>query len=164
MAILGHPIIFLRVLVFCAMTKLSIRVSPEAELVRQGLQDLSAEIPRVGRRRIYDMINRITRTMEGYPPERPHQKYQRTGRYGASWHVEKLADGYSIYNNAEAKGRQYPRFVVGDAYGTGQAWMHQGRWPLLRDEVDKEVEKLPPEIEDEIVMVARRNNLDASKV
>lgn len=51
----------------------------------------------------------------------------------------------------------YTRYVVGDSYGLGQAWMHQGRWQLFRDEVDKEVSTLPTEVERAIVVVARRH-------
>jgi len=60
------------------MTQITIKSN--VGLVRQGLQDLEAEVPKIGRRRVYDAINRITRTMEGYPRERPRQKYVRTGR------------------------------------------------------------------------------------
>lgn len=156
------------------MTKLSIRV--EGELVRQGLQDLSAEIPQIGRRGIRTVMNRIVRRMQEYPPEPAGQSkrvshtifgyiikavgYKRTGTLGRSWKIEEIDNGYQIENTARSKrGHRYSRYVVGDAYGTGQAWMHQGRWQVFRDVVDEEVEKLPPEIEQEIVMVARRNNL-----
>jgi hypothetical protein len=158
------------------MTEL--KISFEDGLVRQGLEDLAGEFPKIGRRRIYDMVNRITRTMEAYPPERAGQSrigyhlklgrvfiatgYRRTGKLGRSWKVDRNDDGYSIRNTAERNGHPYPRFVVGDAYGTGQAWMHRGRWLVFRDVVDKEVEKLPKEVADEVVMVARRKGFQAS--
>ena len=132
-----------------------------AEVVRQGLEDLSAELPRIGRRRLYAAMNRITREMEGYPPERPGQRYKRTGLLGASWDVKRLDNGYMITNDARRKGRTYGHYVVGDAYGAGQAWMHKGRWPKLRDVVDAEIEKLPDAVSDEIKLVARRAGLEA---
>ena len=138
------------------MVTLSIKF--DGELVRQGLENLQAEIPQIGRRHIYDMVNRITREMEGYPPERPGQRYERTGRLGFGWKVEKLDNGYRVYNDT-----LYTKYVVGSAYGTNQAWMHVGRWQKYRDVVDREVAKLPDEIADEVVMVARRDGFEASK-
>ena len=136
---------------------MQLTIKSNVGLVRQGLQDLSAEIPKIGRRRIYDAMNRITREMEGYPGERPNQRYVRTGNLGASWRVDRLDDGYRISNFARGpKGRLYTRYVVGDAYGLGQAWMHRGRWQLFRDVADAEIEKLPAEVVKEIDMVARR--------
>ena len=135
---------------------MQLSITSNVGLVRQGLQDLSAGIPKIGRRRIFDAMNRITREMEGYPAERPNQTYHRTGNLGASWDVRRLDDGYQIVNTARARGRAYAHYVVGNAYGTGQAWMHQGRWPVFRGVVDAEIEKMPREIADEIDMVARR--------
>lgn len=135
---------------------MQITIESNVGLVRQGLQDLQAEIPKIGRRRIYDAMNRITREMEGYPRERPRQKYVRTGNLGASWKVKRTESGYVIENDARRRGRRYTRYVVGDAYGTGQAWMHAGRWPLFRDVVDNEIAKMPQEVADEIDLVARR--------
>ena len=140
---------------------MQISITTTAPLVRQGLENLSAELPQVGRRRIYDAMNRITREMEGYPPERPGQRYRRTGLLGASWDVKPLNNGYTVTNDAKRKGRSYGRYVVGDAYGTGQAWMHKGRWQKLRDVVDAEVKNLPDAISDDIRMVARRDGLEA---
>jgi hypothetical protein len=148
-----------------------------AELVRKGLQDLAAEIPKIGRQQIRVVMERIKRRMQEYPPEpagqsvssahailgtvyRPaRRRYQRTGKLGASWAIEDTGTGYRIENNAARRGKLYGQYVVGDAYGTGQAWMHRGRWPLLRDVVEEEVEKLPPEIDKHISLAARRVGL-----
>lgn len=156
-----------------------ISIKTNAPMVRQGLEDLGAEMPRIGRRRIRTMMERIKRRMQEYPPEpagqstvsthnvlgrtykRARGRYQRTGKLGASWAIEKVGGGmgYRLSNNAERKGRTYGQYVVGDAYGTGQAWMHKGRWQKLRDVVDEEVEQLPEEIDGEIILVARRVGL-----
>jgi len=139
------------------MTQISITTN--APLVRQGMENLSAEIPQVGRRRIYNTSNRVLVRMRKYPKERTNQKYRRTGRLGAGWKLKKLDTGYTVINNTP-----YTKHVVGTAYGTEQAWMHistdQGkRWQLLRDEVEAEIKTLPEEVEDEIKLVARRNGL-----
>jgi len=157
--------------------QLSITLS-RGELVRQGAENLSAEIPQIGRRQIRTVMERIKRRMQAYPPERPGQsitgrhpilgttytavRYRRTGRLGRSWRIDRVGNtGYLIANDARdpRTGRRYGQYVVGDAYGTGQAWMHKGRWQVLRDVVDEEVSRLPAPIEREIEMVARRNNL-----
>jgi hypothetical protein len=128
-----------------------------AKIVRQGLEDLEAEVPKIGRRQIYSAMNRITREMESYPPERPGQLYVRTGKLGFSWYVDRRDDGYVIRNTAKDKrGRAYGKYVVGDAYGLHQAWMHKNRWPLFRDVADNEIERLPERIANEISMVERR--------
>ena len=139
------------------MTQISITTN--APLVRQGLENLAAEIPQVGRRRIYNTSNRVLVRMRKYPKERINQRYRRTGRLGRGWRLKKLDNGYTIINDTK-----YTKYVVGTAYGTEQAWMHvstdQGkRWQLLRDEVEAEIATLPQEIENEITLVARRNNL-----
>jgi len=129
--------------------RLSIRV--RGELVRQGLENLQAEIPAVGRRRIRTIANRIVRRMQYYPSERPGQTYQRTGGM-MKWRIEELTNrGYQLRVIPD-----YAPFVIGDAYGTSQAWMHKGRWPVFRDVSEEELQALPKEILDEIVMVARR--------
>ncbi len=137
--------------------RLSIKVN--GELVRQGLQDLANEIPKIGRRNIRTVMNRIVRKAQAYPAELPGQVYRRTGRLFYSWKIEEVQSGYAISNTAAFRGRAYAQWVVGDAYGTRQAGIHQGRWSLFRDVVDEEVAKLPPEIEDEIQMVARRGGI-----
>jgi hypothetical protein len=142
---------------------MQLTITSNAEIVRQGLQDLSGEPIKIGRRKIFEAMNRITREMEAYPPERPGQKYERTGRLGFAWKVKSLGDGYTISNDVRSlkTGKTYAKYVVGSARGSDQAWMHKGRWLLLRDVVEKEVEKLPPEIAKEIVMVARSKGLKA---
>jgi hypothetical protein len=135
------------------MTILSLSVTG-AEIVRQGLQDLGAEIPRVGRLQIYQTAQGIVRRMKEYPPERPNQTYIRTGTLGGGWMVISNPNGYSVQNNTP-----YTPFVVGNAYGLEQAWMHQGRWQLLRDVTEDEVSKLPEAIINEISMVERRLGL-----
>ena len=136
---------------------MQLTIKSNVGLVRQGLQDLQGQPVKIGRRKIFDAMNRITREMEGYPRERPNQRYKRTGNLGASWKVLNVGDGYRISNDARGpKGRAYAKYVVGDSYGTSQAWMHRGRWQNFRDVVDAEVEKLPPEVVQELNMITRR--------
>jgi hypothetical protein len=120
------------------------------------------------------MINRVIRRMQAYPPEPQHRvkfgsnpilgrtivRTGRTGLLGRSWKVEEIDRGYKIENTAARRGRAYARYVVGDAYGTGQNSHPSFKaWPVFRTVVDEEVAKLPDEVEDEIVMVSRRVGL-----
>jgi hypothetical protein len=144
-------------------------------LVRKGLQDLNKEIPQIGRQQIRTRLERIKRRMQAYPPERPGQsvrvehpvlgytikakRYKRTGRFGRSWSIERIGNtGYMLKNDARdpRTRRRYGHYVVGNAYGAGQAWMHKGRWEVLRDVAEEELQTLPPAVEREINMVARR--------
>lgn len=132
-------------------------------LVRQGLENIHLETPQVGRRRIRTITNRIVRRMQEYPEERQGQTYRRTGNFFRHWRIDQLEKlGYMIQNTATRKGRLYGQYVVGDAYGTSQAWMHKGRWPSFRDVTEEELEALPKEILDDILLVARREEFEVT--
>ena len=138
------------------MTQLSIKVTG-AEIVRQGLQDLAAEIPKIGRLQIYRTEQAIAKRLKAYwtnnsPPELP--SYVRTGRLARGYTITGIPNGYTLSNSTP-----YTKHVVGNAYGLDQAWMHAkpGRHTLWRDVQDEEVAKLPQEIDDAITVVARRD-------
>jgi hypothetical protein len=135
------------------MTQLSITVK-NADVVRKGLQDLAAEIPKIGREQIYRTGQAIVRRMKEYPPPPPQSLYVRTGTLGGGWTLTSNTNGYTVRNNTP-----YTKYVVGNAYGLEQAWMHVGRWQVFRDVQEEEVAKLPPEIDNHITMVARRVGL-----
>jgi hypothetical protein len=92
--------------------------------------------------------------MKIYPPPPPTSRYVRTFALQHGWTITSRQDGYTTSNATP-----YTKYVVGTAYGTEQAWMHVGRWLLLRDVSDEEVGKLPAEIDSHITQVARRENL-----
>ena len=107
---------------------------------------------------MYDAMNRITRRMEEYPPERPGQRYIRTGTLYSNWCVTRLDNGYRVSNKTK-----YTQWVVGDAYGKKQAWMHKNRWPVFREVVQREIEdKLPVEIRNEIRLAGKRAGVKIS--
>ena len=135
------------------MTQLSLSFTG-AELVRKGLQDLSGEIPKIGRLQIYRTMQAIVKELKEYPPPPLGSTYVRTGNLGRGWTITSRSNGYTLRNPVS-----YTKYVHGNAYGLEQAWMHAGRWRLLRDEVEEEAAKLPDEIVKEIVLVARRNGL-----
>ncbi len=156
------------------MPQLTIKV--EGDLVRRGLQDLGAEIPKIGRLQFYQTALRIKSRMskpgakpnypinwvsvkqrkaffasEGFGGGIPHV---RSGRYEGGWDIVSLDDGYRLINRTPGA-----KFVGGSAYGTDQSPIHAGRWPLFRDVVEEETEKLPEAVTEQINMVARRKGL-----
>lgn len=145
-------------------TTVSVQVKG-AQLVRSGLQSLNREIPRIGARQIYGAMQRAQKRITTYPPPIPGSRYRRTGIYGRAWRIRRNPSGarrtagYSLIGQARQRGRDYTRYVGGDAYGQRQASVHRGRWPVASDVLAEEVEKLPPEIERHISIAARRRGL-----
>lgn len=140
------------------MPKLSIRVI-NAKLVAKNLQDLHAEIPKISRDHIQRAGKRIIAQMKKYPPARSTSTYSRTYRLRDSWRVVDTSKGITISGDPVNRGRHYGTFVVGDAEGEGQAWMHVGTWLLFRDVVDYETTKLPDAVESSIRLYARGKGL-----
>ena len=143
-----------------------------ADIVRMGLEDIGREIPLIGRKRIYDMMVRVKGKLNrpapkpSYPIQWDSEKQrraffatdgfgrgipsQRTGRYEKGWNIVKLANGYRMENNAPAAG-----YIGGDYAGQGQSRIHAGRWPLFQEEIESEIQDLPPDIEQHITYYAR---------
>lgn len=141
------------------MTQLTFRVKG-AKIVRSGLQDLAADIPRIGRRQIRNTMDRIVKVMKVYPPAPPGSTYERTFKLKRGWKVVPIGlEGYRIENRARFRGRGYTKYVVGLASGLGQAWMHVGRWMLFRNVVDAEGARLPRDIARHIRISARKKGL-----
>ena len=137
------------------MTHLSIKV--DGTLVRRGLENLAAEVPKIGRLQIRRVEEAIVKRLKAYwqsntPPELP--SYKRTFDLARGYEIIPLTNGYRVENKVP-----YTSLVVGNAYGIGQAKMHRFRHPLWRDIQDQELTRLPQDIKDEIIVVARREGL-----
>lgn len=148
------------------------------ELVRQGLENLSEEIPQVGRRRIYLRMLRVkTRLGETAPkPTYPinwdnseKQKkfvlaklrkehnlpYKRSGKTQRGWTLTSLEDGYRLANEEPAA-----FFVYGDMFKRkSQITIHAGRWPLTKVIAFEELDTLPQEIQLDIEAAKKRSGL-----
>ena len=136
------------------MTQLTIKTTG-VKVVRSGLEDLTSEVVKIGRKGLWDFMRRLWRKMRIYPSKRAGQKYVRTLALMRHWKISKVSNtAYRIANTTP-----YTKWVVGSAYGTMQAWMHEGRWTTLRDTVDEEMMSLPKEVAAHLKMVARRNGL-----
>lgn len=151
--------------------QLTVKVQ-NAELVRQGLEDLDKAIPDIGRKRIYAATVRMRRRLAAhvrrptYPIDWDSEKqrrfvlalltrqgnlpYRPTGRYEKNWKIVKQQNGYSIENDAVQA-----RYLSGDFRGQGQSHIHEGRRPLTVRVVEEEVQDLPQDIDDHISYYGR---------
>lgn len=109
--------------------------------VANNLRTLAAEMPELSAAVAYDWAQetRLILKTTKYPAKRYKQKYKRTGRLANSWRAARLPNGATILNTAHRRGRFYSRYVVGNAKGAGQAWMHKGRWWKAREIVDENI-------------------------
>lgn len=153
---------------------MQISVSTNAPLVRQGLENLAADIPQIGRRRIYNAMLAMRSELRKpgspitYPvhwdSERQRKAFfasdgfgrgiptRRTGQYNAGYQIVRTDKGYRLENRVS-----YAKYIGGSAYGTKQSNIHRGRWQLMRDAVDEQIANLPEEIIEEIKIVSRRD-------
>lgn len=121
-----------------------------AKLVAMGFQNLADEIPKVGRKPIYNVALEVVRRMKEYPSR--VSTYIRSYLFRAGWSIEKYDLGYRILNWVP-----YGHFVVGNAFGVGQAWMHVGVWRPFREVTEEEANKLPEAVRDELTLAIRRS-------
>ena len=77
----------------------------------------------------------------------PERGYVRTGNLGRSAYIEQDGASTRIRVEAYRNGVEYGKYVVGDAEGQGQAYMHAGWWMKLRDAVDAEIEDMTTEVD-----------------
>ena len=110
------------------------------DTVTHALREAAAVLPRQVVNTTYDWAQlHVMRhlSVKPSPPERPGQRYKRTGNLKRSW--EAGVRGNVVYiKNA----RPYAGYVVGDSAGQGQAWFHRGRWYVMRDMVEEKKPEL----------------------
>lgn len=142
-----------------------------AEIVRQGLEDLAQEIPKIGRRRIHEAMKRMQKTLKipksrpGYPIQWDSVKQRiaffasdgfgrgiPTTRSGKSleWQITPNGDGYTLSNPAP-----YAQYLYGRYDGSGQSRIFQGDYPLFVNVVENEITNLPEDIEEHIQYYGR---------
>lgn len=152
----------------------AIFVKPGAQIVRSGLQDLQNEVPKIGRRQIYEVTRRALQRLKNVPPpsyplnwdsEKQRKAFFASGGFGKGiphqrgdiekkFTISSTPKGYSIKSS-------YPgmKFIVGDEAGRSQSGIHAGRWPVFRQVVEEEFAKLPDEVKKEMVIMKRKTRL-----
>lgn len=134
------------------MTQITVKIDGD-EQVTVGLKKLGAAIPALSARAVRAALQKAKEEASAQWPVaayagygvayRPGQKYKRTGRYGANFRIERNgSQNYTLQNRTP-----YAPYVGGDSTGAGQAWMHEGRWPVVREVVEKFVTPMVEEIE-----------------
>lgn len=88
-------------------------------------------------------------TQGGYNVAR-RGSYERTGNLGASSYMQRNGMSYQFVSAAYRNGKPYNTYVLGDGYGSGQAWMHVGRWPIAYRVIEKYVNTITKRISDDI--------------
>jgi hypothetical protein len=106
---------------------------------------------------VRDALAPVLRDLQGrlatYPPERPAQRYQRTGDLGRGWTG---AQPQYIFLGTGLEARiinptDYASFVQGD----DQAWMHAGRWQTA--------ERVLLDYEDELTAAVERGSTEGAR-
>jgi hypothetical protein len=143
-----------------------------AEIVRSGLADIGAEVPRIARKDIYDMMTEVRRIMQtpgkriSYPVKWDSDKqrryviamlrsknnlpYNRTDGLPKGWKIENVGNGYRLSNPAKAA-----VYVYGNYEGERQSRIHQQRHPVAQEVIESRIMELPPAIEEHITYFAR---------
>lgn len=127
------------------MPRLTLQAKPETKFVRKGLEDLRKDMPRVARARMWKAMQWIKKKMsytQNSPPKRSGQKYVRTFNMMQKYRIGKTGAG-NYYFEAAAP---YSKYVLGDARGIGQAWMHKDRWFTMRGMIEWVVARLPKSV------------------
>jgi len=153
--------------------QLSVKVGKNAQLVRKGLQDLRAEVPKIGRATIYEKLMIAKRELSK-PPSRPKPPglwdskkqmlayfrsggfgkgipYKPTGNSGRSWVLSAVSNGWKLRNKfAQAV------YLFGNWEGERQSVIHAGRRPNFKETLQKHVERLPKTIQKNIDSLIKR--------
>ena len=138
------------------MPQITLTVGKGAEVYRQGLERLRRQIPRISRQRIYKTLQKIVRIMKVYPAPPEGSTYVRTYKLRRNWRIINAGSkAYRMINRARFRGREYGKWVVGNARGEMQAEIHQGRWKLFAHVVEQEVSKMPKAVEAALKRVSK---------
>ena len=156
--------------------QLSFKVSKNAELVRKGLQDLRAEVPKIGKATIYDRLVLAKKEMSK-PPSVPKPPglwdsikqqiayfksggfgagipYVPTGKAGKSWVLQAVDNGWKLMNKfAQAV------YLFGNWEGEKQSVIHAGRRPNFKETLQAHVERLPKTIQSNLNSAIKRLGL-----
>ena len=145
------------------MPQVTIRVT-NAEVVRQGLENLSTALPKIGRKRLRGAADTVREMMAVpgsavvYPVNWDSDQqmiaffasdgfgggipYVRTDDYVNAWEVVPVGEiGYRVDNPSP-----YAKYVGGLQSGAQQSSIHMQRWQLFRDAIDQVRDALPEEV------------------
>ena len=124
--------------------------------VRVSLRNVARAIPKSGIRVLMRLMKNAVEIITSYPPKPPESRYVRTGAYGRSFELTRVgAVGVRL-----TSGLDYTVYVGGNAVGAGQAWMHEGRWMLIKEAIDERVTfQLAAEAEADLSTIIRQEGM-----
>lgn len=139
------------------------KVTIDDSEVRTALRHAALAIERLPAREIVPVLEEARDSLRD-APELPGQKYIRTGRrYAAAKLIttpgnNQYSKSYRVESNPRYPGgRTGNPYVLGNAYGTGQARIHAGRWPLMFDVMNKALDKIVERAREYFRSVLERN-------
>lgn len=157
--------------------QISVKVGPGAKLVRKGLQNLRAEVPKIGRETIYSRLE-IAKNELSKQPTRPKPPglwdseeqqiayfksggfgagipYKPTGKASKSWVIRAVGKiGWTLKNTFKAA-----VYLFGNWEGERQSVIHAGRRPNFAETLKAHIERLPKAIQQNINSVVKRLGL-----
>lgn len=155
------------------MPGISLQVKVNTKLVRRGLENLRAQLPKIGDFRTKEAATEIARRMSRpgrkitYPVNWDSLKqkiyviirimkrqgslpYIRTHAMERGWKVERVQRGAKVYNNVRGS-----KYVYGTMRSKWQSNIHIGRWLILRDVYDKVVAELPKRVRESLKRIPK---------
>lgn len=154
--------------------QITVKVGEGAKLVRKGLQNLRAEIPKIGRATIYNELVKARQDLSKQPSrpkppglwdsERQRIAYFKSGGFGAgipykptgrasrSWIIRKAGEiGWTLTNTFKAA-----VYLFGNWEGERQSVIHAGRRPNFAETLKAHIERLPKTIQKNIDSVIKK--------
>lgn len=118
-----------------------------ADVIQSGLKKLGLAVTNMPAAVVRPEMDAARDELRTYPAELPGQRYVRTGARYRATRVEagsnnQYVKSYTLKSDPTYRGRSADPYVVGDAYGRGQAGIHQGRWALIVNVVEKALDRM----------------------
>ena len=123
------------------MTQITLTVE-NGEVLVSKFREATLAVDKLPKKEIREEVEAAMEAARTYPPELPKQKYVRTYTYFRSFRIKPAGRGYTLTSRATQKGREYTKYVGADAKGLGQAKIHIGRWPIIKYEMSRAVERV----------------------
>jgi hypothetical protein len=154
----------------------SIQVKSNAKLVRKGLENLRAALPKIGNHRALEAATEIARRMARpgkrikYPVNWDSVKqkikviimilrkqgflpYKSTHAHERGWKVERTSNGAKTYNAVRGS-----KYLYGTMRNKRQSNIHVGRHLIFRIVYDAVVSQLPKKIKESLKKVPKATN------
>jgi hypothetical protein len=130
--------------------------------IQQSLTKLGPAIDGTTKKNIKQALNSTVDELKVYPPPPQGSKYKRTFHYRKSWAIqENKGRSFTLTSDTVRAGakKQYSQYVGGWSDGTGQAMIHQGRWPIISNVVTKWMGTLMKSLDEMVKKIIKQEGL-----